>query len=99
MGYLDLFTQQNDGTRVATPYIAESYIFPQEIIEFSKLYPELPMDQVAQKYYEYQNKKQSLDQWKDKTHYDKQQSAIKQKQTEVYEKEIEKSQNTQKALK
>ena len=99
MGYLDLFTQQNDGTRVATPQIVDSYTFPQEIIEFSKLYPELPMDQVAQKYYEYQSKKQHLDQEKDKTPYDKQQSTIKQRQAEVQEKEIEKSQNAQKALK
>lgn len=99
MGYLDLFTQQNDGTSVVTPQIVESYTFPQEIIEFSKFYPELPMDQVAQKYYEYQSKKQHLDQGKEKTPYDKQQSAIKQKQVEVQEKEIEKAENAQKALK
>lgn len=99
MGYLDLFTQQNDGTRVATPQIVESYTFPQEIIEFSKFYPELPMDQVAQKYYEYQSKKQHLDQGKEKMPYDKQQSTIKQKQVEVQEKEIEKAENAQKALK
>ena len=99
MGYLDLFTQQNDGTRVATPQIVDSYTLPQEIIEFSKLYPELPMDQVAQKYYEYQSKKPSLDQGKEKTPYDKEQSTIKQKQSEVQEKEIEKAENTQKALK
>lgn len=99
MEYLDLFTQQNDGTKVATPQIAESYSFPQEIIEFSKFYPELSIDQVAQKYYEYQSKKQHLDQGKEKTPYDKQQSAIKQKLVEVQEKEIEKAENAQKALK
>ena len=99
MGYLDLFTQQNDGTRVATPQIVDIQTFPQEIIEFSKFYPELPMDQVAQKYYEYQSKKQSLDQGKEKTPYDKEQSTIKQKYAEVQEKEIEKAENTQKALK
>ena len=99
MEYSDLFTQQNDNTRVNPAHLANSYTFPQEIIEFAKFYPNLPMDQVAQKYYEYQSKKQYLDQKKEKTPYDKQQSAIKQKQIEVQEKEIKTAENEQKALK